>query len=76
MILDEWGQGCDELTNSPDPAEREAAAATGRSADKRPPEGRDVTLPTQPENGAHGAPTPSLTPPSEPLYPGRMVDPN
>jgi S-DNA-T family DNA segregation ATPase FtsK/SpoIIIE len=44
VILDEWGQGCDELTNSPDPAEREAAAALVNSVSKIFAQGRSFGI--------------------------------
>ena len=44
VVIDEWGQGLDELTNSPDPTEREAAAAIVNSVAKIYAQGRSFGL--------------------------------
>lgn len=43
-VIDEWGQGLDELENSPDPAERGAAAAIVNSMSKIFAQGRSFSL--------------------------------
>jgi S-DNA-T family DNA segregation ATPase FtsK/SpoIIIE len=44
VIIDEWGQGCDELLNSPDPAEKGAAEAMVNAVSKLFAQGRSFGL--------------------------------